>query len=136
MTRIVTPLLVPAGALLLTAAQPLPTLAQTQPGLWEVSGAPGTKAPVRLCVADVPSLARFEHRGKACAAKVLKRAGSLTAFEYSCGSAGFGHSDVEAITPRSLRISTQGISGGLPFNYVLQARRMADCPKTAAAARH
>jgi hypothetical protein len=136
MTRIVTPLLVSAGALFLTAAQPLPTLAQTQPGLWEVSGASGAKTPVRMCVVDVPSLARFEHRGKACTAKVLKRAGSLTAFEYSCGAAGFGHSDVEAITPRSLRISTQGISDGLPFNYVLQARRIGDCPKSASAARH
>jgi hypothetical protein len=135
-TRIATSLPITAGALLLTAAQPLPTLAQTQPGLWEVSGAPGAKVPVRLCVADVPSLARFEHRGKACTARVLKRVGTLTAFEYSCGAAGFGHSDVEALTPRSLRISTQGISDGLPFNYVLQARRMADCPTTAAAARH
>ena len=136
MTRIATPLLVSAGALLLTAAQPLPTLAQTEPGLWEVSGAPGTKAPVRLCVTDVPALARFEHREKTCTARVLKRAGSLTAFEYSCGAEGFGHSDVEALTPRSLRISTQGISDGQPFNYVLQARRMADCPATASATRH
>ena len=136
MTRITTLLPISAGALLLTAAQPLPTLAQTQPGLWEISGAPGAKMPVRLCVADVPSLSRFEHRGKACTSRVLKRAGSLTAFEYSCASAGFGHSDVEALTPRSLRISTQGISNGQPFNYVLQARRMADCPTSAAVTRH
>ena len=136
MTRIITSLLVSAGALLLTAAQPLPTLAQTQPGLWELSGMPGAKTPVRMCVADVPSLARFEHRGKACTAKVLKQSGSLTAYEYSCRAVGFGRSDVEAITPRSLRISTQGISDGLPFNYVLQARRVDDCPKAAAAARH
>ena len=135
MARIATPLLVSAGALLLTAAQPLPTLAQTQPGLWEISGAPGAKGPVRMCVADVPSLARFEHRGKACSAKVLKRAGSLTAFEYNCGAAGFGQSTVEALTPRSLRIRTQGISDGLPFNYLLQARRMGDCPKNASASR-
>ena len=136
MTRIATPLLASAGALLLTAAQPLPTLAQTQPGLWEVSGAPGAKAPVRMCVADVPALARFEHRGKSCSAKVLKQAGSLTAFEYSSGAAGFGQSTVEALTPRSLRIRTQGISDGLPFNYLLQARRMGDCPKTATPIRH
>jgi hypothetical protein len=136
MTRIETTLLASAGALLLTAAQPLPTLDQTQPGLWEVSGAPGAKAPVRLCVADVPSLALFEHRGKACKSKVLKRAGTLTALEYSCGTAGFGHSDVEALTPRSLKISTQGISDGLPFNYVLQARRTGDCAKSTAPAGH
>jgi hypothetical protein len=40
------------------------------------------------------------------------------------------------LTPRSLRIATQGISGGLPFNYVLQARRVDDCAKSASVTRH
>jgi hypothetical protein len=35
-----------------------------------------------------------------------------------------------------LRISTQGISDGLPFNYVLQARRIDDCSKGTVSARH
>ena len=89
---------------------------------------PGATAPVRQCVTDVASLARFEHRSKACTAKMLKDAGSNSAIEYSCGRAGFGHSEIQVITPRSLRINTQGISDGLPFNYVLQARRVGDCP--------
>jgi hypothetical protein len=134
MARILT--LVILGAPALIAAQPLPTLAQTEPGLWEISGAPGVKAPVRQCIADVASLARFEHRAKGCTAKILKNAGSKTSVEYSCGHDGFGHSEIEVITPRSLRISTQGISDGLPFNYVLQARRAGDCPNTVSAARH
>ena len=131
-----TTLVLALGALPLLAAQQAPTLAQAQPGLWEISGAPGTRAPVRQCVTDVAALARFEHRASHCSAKLLKSAGSSTSIEYSCGAAGFGHSEVEAITPRSLRISTQGISGGLPFNYVLQARRVGDCAKTAAVMRH
>jgi hypothetical protein len=73
-------------------------------------------------------LARFEHRAKSCSAKVLKDAGGAAQIDYSCGPAGFGHSEVTVLTPRSLRISTQGISEGLPFNYVLQAHRIADCP--------
>jgi hypothetical protein len=81
-------------------------------------------------------LARFEHRSNSCSAKLLRDAGSSTEIDYSCGGAGFGHSQVDVITPRSLRISTQGISGGLPFNYVLQARRIDDCPKVAAPTRH
>jgi hypothetical protein len=116
------------AALALTAAQRLPTLAEAQPGLWEIGGIPGANAPVRQCVTDVASLARFEHRSKACTAKMLKDAGSNSAIEYSCGRAGFGHSEIQVITPRSLRINTQGISDGLPFNYVLQARRVGDCP--------
>jgi hypothetical protein len=126
-----------AAATALVAATQPPTLAQSVPGLWEISGVPGTSSPFRQCVADVVALARFEHRGKTCSAKVLKSAGSITLIDYNCGGAGFGHSEIEVITPRSLRISTQGISGGLPFNYVLQARRIDECPKsTPAAARH
>lgn len=125
-----------ASMLTLTAAQQPPSLAQTQPGLWEISGAPGARAPIRQCVGDVATLARFEHRTKGCTAKVLKSAGSSTFIDYSCGSAGFGHSEIDVITPRSLRISTQGISDSLPFNYVLQARRVDDCPKSASSTRH
>jgi hypothetical protein len=124
-----------AAIALIAAASPS-ALGQAQPGLWEISGAPGNSAPVRQCVGDVATLARFEHRASSCSARVLKDGGSSTAIDYSCGGAGFGHSEIDVITPRSLRISTQGISGGLPFNYVLQARRVDDCPKVTATVRH
>ena len=113
----------------------MPTLGQAQPGLWEVSGGP-TRGAVNQCVTDVIALAHFEHRDRACIAKILKSSGSQASVEYSCGGSGFGHSDIDVLTPRSLRISTQGISGGLPFNYVLQARRVADCVKSASFTRH
>ncbi len=123
-------------ALTLTAAEQPSGLAQAQPGLWEISGAPGTKAPVRQCVSNVVALARFEHRARNCGVKILKNSGNFTSLEYNCGSAGFGHSEIEVLTPRSLRISTQGISGGLPFNYVLQAHRIDDCQKSASVTGH
>jgi hypothetical protein len=139
MARTATLILTAAGiaaALALTAATRPSTLAQTQPGLWEISGAPGTRSPVRQCVADVVTLARFEHRSKSCSSRVIKDAGTSALVEYSCGGAGFGHSEIDVITPRSLRIATQGISEGLPYNYVLQARRIDDCPKSASVTRH
>ena len=139
MTRITTLLLAGGGvaaALTLIAAARPAALAQSQPGLWEISGAPGSRSPIRLCVNDVAALARFEHRSNVCTAKVLKNDPSSTVIDYSCGAAGFGHSEIDVITPRALRISTQGISDGLPFNYVLQARRIDDCPKNTAFTRH
>src|ERR1700741_1270653 len=87
-----------AAALLMAASQPS-VLAQAQPGLWEISGAPGTSAPIRQCVADIASLARFEHRSKACSAKVLKDADSSIMVEYTCGGSGFGNSEIHMITP-------------------------------------
>src|SRR5438045_9604944 len=117
-----------AAALALTAGVQPSALGQVQPGLWELSGAAGASPPIRQCVADVAALARFEHRNKGCSASTLKDTGSAAQIDYSCGGSGFGHSEVTVLTPRSLRISTQGISDGLPFNYVLQARRIGDCP--------
>jgi hypothetical protein len=108
-------------------------LAQAQPGLWEISGVPGTAAPVRQCVADFALLARFEHRARSCSLRTVRDGGTTGEVDYSCGPAGFGHSQVTLLTPRALRIATQGISDGLPFNYVLQARRIDDCT---AAPRH
>lgn len=124
-----------AALTLIAAGQPS-ALAQAQPGLWEISGAPGSSTPQRQCIADVATLARYEHRTSNCSANILRNGGNSTAVDYTCGGAGFGHSQIDVITPRSLRISTQGISGGLPFNYVLQARRIDDCPKSTAATRH
>lgn len=118
------------AAIALLAAEQAPTLSQAQPGQWELAGAPGSKTPVRQCVSDIQSLARFEHRGKNCSSQVTSQRGSSTVVRYQCGSSDFGQSQIDVITPRSLRISTQGISDGLPFNYVLQAHRIGDCGST------
>jgi len=124
---------IPAAAL--AAAQPS-ALAMVSGGLWEVRGVPGASGPLRQCVADVLALAQFEHRGRNCSRNVIDDKPGAAVIHYSCGSADFGESHIDVITPRSLRISTQGISDSLPFNYVLQARRVGDCVKNPSATRH
>jgi hypothetical protein len=119
-----------AAALMLTAAQQPSPFAQAKGGDWELTGVPGAKS-VHQCLGDVLALARYEHRGKSCSSKLISQSANKVVVEYNCGGAGFGHSELELITPRNLRVSTQGISDSLPFNYVLQARRLGDCPSTA-----
>ncbi len=119
------------AALLLTAAQRPAALAETSAGMWEVSGAPGASAPVRQCVSEVVTLAHFEHRQKNCPRNVLNDGPSTTVIQYNCPGGDVGRSKVTVLTPRSLRIETQGISDKLPFSYVLQARRVGDCPERA-----
>ena len=116
-----------AAVLLLSAAQRPRALAQTSPGLWEVSGIPNSAAPLRQCVADTALLARVEHRQQHCTQTVISDTPATTVIEYKCPQGGFGQSKMTLITPRSLRIETQGISAGYPFNYVIQARRVANC---------
>lgn len=126
-----------AGAVLVlgAAARPL-ALRTASPGMWEVSGAPGVRGPVFQCVPDPALLAQFEHRGRRCNRTVISDDPSSAVIQYSCLDGGFGRSKVTVLTPRSLRIETQGISQGLPFNYVIQARRVGDCPGVTTAASH
>lgn len=119
----------------IAAAQPA-ALARVSGGLWEISGAPGNQNPIRQCVADVLMLAQFEHRGQNCSRSVLSDGPSSTRINYKCGAGEFGQTQVDVITPRSLRISTQGISDQLPFNYVLQAHRVGDCEKSSSSPHH
>ena len=117
-----------AGGLVLLAATQHPlALAKTSPGLWEIKGLPGGAAPLRQCVGDMVQLARIEHRGQACKQTVVSDTPAATVIHYTCGQNGFGQTKMTLITPRSLRIETQGISASYPFNYVIQARRVANC---------
>ena len=124
------------GVALAAAASPPVALANAAPGQWEIVGVPGAKAPARQCVADLIALAQFEHRSKTCSRRVLSDNGTSAVVQYDCPAGGFGRTKLTVITPRSLRIETQGISDGLPFNYVLQARRIGDCPFKDSAAAH
>ena len=121
-----------AGAMVILAAAQRPNqrpaaLAETSGGLWEISGAPGARVPPRLCIADTAVLAQFEHRAQMCTRLVISDTPPTALIHYTCAGGGFGRSKMTLITPRSIRIETQGISENLPFNYVLQARRVGDC---------
>jgi len=122
-------LLTTAGAvsiLSLTAAGPQPVLSQIGGGLWEITGQRGAP-PKRLCIQHPPMLAQVEHSSDRCTRTVLRNDSAAAMIEYRCAGGGFGHSEITMLTPRSIRIETQGISGRVPFGYVAQARRVGQC---------
>jgi hypothetical protein len=117
-----------AALMLVLAAAGRPSvLKQAQGGLWEIRGVPGMSAPQRLCIADPGLLAQFEHRRASCTRVVIRDEPASSEIHYTCSGGGFGQSRIGLLTPRSLRVETQGISGDAPFHYVLQARRVGDC---------
>ena len=130
MGRINATLLVSAGLgglLLLAAARPPGAITLASPGLWELTGLPGGGA-ARQCLANTSALARLEHREQKCAETVISQTATTMLIDYRCTNGGYGQTKVTVLTPRSLRIETQGISANLPFNYKIQARRVGDCP--------
>jgi len=102
-------------------------LASAWPGLWEISRSATGVNPQRVCLADLGFLARWEHRRASCSVTKLTEKANLETFDYQCGAGGFGRTDITLLTPRSLRIRTQGISNGLPFDETLQARWVRQC---------
>ena len=120
----------------LAVAAPPAALSRVAGGLWEISGVPGASAPVLQCFADVLMMAQFEHRARNCSRTVLSDKGESTVITYSCGPSDFGQSQIDVITPRALTIRTQGISDQLPFNYVIEARRVGDCWKNTSPSPH
>ena len=128
MIRQVSPFLLLAVAGVTVAATPRPSLlGKAAGGEWSVSRSADGSNPVKLCVAHPGALARWEHRGEACGQVELSARGNETVANYSCPAGDFGHSKISVITPRSLRIDTQGIHRGEPFFYQLHARRTGNC---------
>ena len=123
------------GAGVATAA-PLALFGKSQPGMWELSGMQGSRAPARLCVADLALLAQVEHRGRGCKQKPLRESANSATFTYECSAKDFGQSEIRFVTPRNFKIVSQGIAGGLPFSHTVQARRLGDCQPNSAHSRH
>ncbi|CAA9527500.1 MAG: hypothetical protein AVDCRST_MAG31-2065 [uncultured Sphingomonas sp.] len=114
-----------AGAI----AEPVPKVAlgAVPGGLWEVSRSATGDGASRQCVAEPAALAQWQHRGRACTRVVLADKPGEALIHYTCPAGDFGRSRITVITPRTLRIETQGISGGEPFSYKLHARRVGNC---------
>lgn len=102
-------------------------LAPATGGLWEVSRTADGHGAQRICIASPEVLAQYEHRARRCTRVVVSDVGTIATIHYTCPAGGFGNSKVTLVTPRSLKIDTQGISEGLPFHYQLYARRVGDC---------
>ena len=116
-----------AAGLGLAAANSPALLAHVSGGLWEVSSSATGADPVRLCVSDALRLAQYEHRSARCSRRVIDSRGDEALINYSCAGSGFGNTRITMLTPRSLRLDTQGIKDGQPFGYVLHARLIGDC---------
>ncbi len=112
------------AALLVSAGLPR---AMVGPGEWEV-GKTASGRGEKVCLPDPAMLMQWEHRGKSCTRDILSSSLDRAELQYACGSSDFGTSRMQVLTPRSIKINTQGIADGLPYGYVIHARRVGDCP--------
>jgi hypothetical protein len=123
----------------LSAAAPahapqLAALTQIEPGQWQLKE-PGASTIARsLCVMDPAVLLQLGHKGAQCSRFVIADTPGTATVHYTCPGAGHGRTTISIETPRLLRIQTQGIAGGAPFDLDYEGRRMGACAGKALAA--
>ena len=100
--------------------------AMNGPGAWEVGRSAGSEGE-RVCLPDPAMLMQWEHRARQCTRVIVSSSVDHAVVQYTCSGGGFGTSRVEILTPRSVKVATQGIADGGPFGYVVHARRVGNC---------
>lgn len=116
----------------LTAAAPahapqLAALTHIETGQWQLKE-PGATAIARsLCVTDPDVLLQLGHSGAQCSRFVIADTPDTATVHYTCPGAGHGRTTISMETPRLLRIQTQGIAGGAPFDLDYEGRRIGAC---------
>ena len=103
-------------------------LASARGGWWLVAYSAKGPPQHRLCLPDPLLLGQWEHRAARCTRTIVSDEGDKTVISYTCADGGFGRSELTLLTPRTIRVASQGIAAGGPFNYVLHARRVGNCP--------
>ena len=110
----------------LVAAAPR-ALSPASGGLWQIAFSAKGAPQANVCIADPVMLGQWEHRAGRCSQTILSDQGHKLVLSYTCADGGFGRSEMSLLTPRTIRVATQGISADGPFNYVLHARRAGNC---------
>jgi hypothetical protein len=122
----------------LTAAAParapqLAVLTRIESGQWQLKE-PGATAIARsLCITEPAVLLQLGHSGAQCSRFVIADTPDTATVHYTCPGAGHGRTTISMETPRLLRIQTQGIAGGAPFDLDYEGRRIGACAAKVAA---
>jgi hypothetical protein len=111
-----------------TAQAPgLKVLAGVSGGQWQFHeiGSRGTGR--SLCVHDVAMLLQLRHSGAQCSRFVLDSSAKAATVHYTCPGSGHGLTTLSVESGQLIRLKTQGIADGAPFDDDWEGRRVGGC---------
>lgn len=115
-----------AGSALAAQTGALSMLTKLQRGQWAVTSRDG--GPSRtVCLGDAAQLVQLRHAGSACSRFVVEDAADKVTVQYTCRGNGYGRTSIRKETNALVQIESQGIEGGLPFQFKAEARRTGAC---------
>jgi hypothetical protein len=110
------------GAAALGQRADLSGLTQLEPGRWEVRMRDPALPSEQICIRDGRQLIQLRHRRQTCERFVVADEPNDVTVHYTCRGNGYGRTKVHRVSDRLVEIDTQGIAGGLPFNFVAEGR--------------
>jgi hypothetical protein len=108
-------------------APSLQALGQLQPGRWTLTSKDADFGSRSICLSDPRMLLQVRQPPAACSHFVVANTPNAATVTYTCPRAGSGRTTVRVETPRLAQVETQGITGGVPFDNSIEARRVGDC---------
>lgn len=107
--------------------QPAPqtALAQIERGQWLLKEKLGSER--KICFTAPVSFIQLAHGPAPCEQFVISQDQRSATVRYSCTGHGQGRTTVTVETPRLVRIDTQGVLDGAPFDQEYEARRIGSC---------
>ena len=118
-----------AGGMLAPAAAQGPSLAMLNgldDGQWEIRFRDGSDLR-RVCVRSGLELIQLQHSDSGCSRFVVEDGANTVTVQYTCRGNGYGRTSVRRESGSLVQIDSQGIAGGLPFEFSAEARRVGAC---------
>jgi len=121
------------GFVLLTSAlaqgerRPLDMLDQLDAGRWELRTRGNSDPVERLCLRAGRALIQLRHPDQPCERLIIQDSGSDVTVQYTCRGRGYGRTHIRRESDQLIQLETQGIVGGVPFDFMAEGRRVGEC---------
>ncbi|WP_296680402.1 hypothetical protein [Novosphingobium sp.] len=98
-----------------------------QSGNWELRLREPGAEPKLICAMSGRNFIQLRHSSDTCDRFVVSQSDTEVVIQYTCRGHGYGRTRILRETGRLLKIDSQGIANGLPFEFTAEARRVGDC---------
>ncbi|WP_310534177.1 hypothetical protein [Novosphingobium sp.] len=106
---------------------PLTMLDQLVEGRWEIRMR-GERRPVeRVCLRNGLGLIQLRHPEQPCDRLVVEDKPDSVTVQYTCRGRGYGRTHIRMESNQLVQLESQGIAGGLPFDFAAEVRRLGSC---------
>lgn len=106
----------------------LTMLDQLSDGRWDLHSRGKPDEVQHICLHNGRTLIQLRHPDKPCDRLVVEDHPDSVTVQYTCKGRGYGRTRIRRESDRLIQVETQGIAGGLPFDFAAEGRRVGDCP--------